>query len=165
MKVTRSKQRNRRNNYSYDLNNYGKHLLLENDEEGYFHVILYYDDPKVDIYQDEFEIKKEDNGIIYSMFNRLYENCHNSSFYRFNDDEVLFDSFGSTVSLRKEEDKVILDFTKDYGRISNMCDAPLINNCYENEEFERLFTELQMYDPNYHQISMDEYIKVLKKTK
>ena len=40
MKVTRNKQENRRNKYSYDFNDNGKHLLLENDKEGYFHVIL-----------------------------------------------------------------------------------------------------------------------------
>lgn len=159
MKVTREKI-GKRDFYSYDIEKEDKHLLLGLNERGDFITCLVNNNPKTLMFEDDFRINKDDNNIIYSLFEELYE----SSFKKVNED-ILFDSYGSTISLRKDEDSYVLNFTKDYGKISNAIATVLFNNCKENEKFIKTFLKMQEYDPLIHQMNMDEYLKVLKNNK
>ena len=164
MKVTREKIGNK-GIYSYNLSTDEKHVTLGLNARGDFTVSLVYDDEKTLIFEDDFEIKKEDNTIIYSLFDELYKSCEKYIYDGLFDNGVIFDSYGSTISLMKEKDKYLLDFTKDYGKISNTVSATLFNNCKENGNFIKTFIKMQEYDPKIHQISMNEYIKTLKRKK
>ena len=164
MKVTREKI-GKRGFYSYDLEKDNKHLMLGLNERGDFVVSLIDNNERALIFEDDFEIKEEENNIIYSLFGDLYKSCYKYSPKIFEEDDIIFNSYGSTISLRKEDNKYILNFTKDYGKVNNIVKTTLLNDCNENENFIKTFIKMQEYDPKFHQVSMEEYLKVLKKDK
>ena len=149
-------RKDRKGKAAFDFSNDGKHLLLGLTKEGYLDAVFYYDDCEKDLcFTEEFVVDKS-NYHIYKTFEDTFSSYG---------DLVFFDTFGADLCLAKQEDGYHFYFNRNFHEKNNMIEAEFLSRVAENFLMEKIFNDLQKYDPECHQIHMSEMeeFKTLKK--
>lgn len=141
---------------TYDFSDNGKHLMIGMDKLGYLNMALYYDNQdKLFGFLEEFVIDKS-NRSVYDLFDKCFLSFG---------EEAFFSTTGAYLSMEKYNDDYHIVFTRNHLEDNKMIESRLVDDTVENCLMMKFYLDLQKYDPEYHQIHFDEYIRTLNKNK
>lgn len=166
--------------FSFDNGSHELEIFFAGNLDLYWNIRNKYFVPVLDDTLTKTFIITKENYYIYSLFEKLYHDIKNydyksegyteqykslfhNNIIKWHSDEITYDD-ASFVTLKKEEESFVITFHKSkevdlsyktYAiRFSNNGSrySPL------NIIFMRMYQELIKYDPNYHQVHIEEYI-------
>lgn len=169
-----------------------KELMISYEPNLDLYWTLFYDKKEEKNNKIKFEINKE-NYYVYSLIDNLYNNIKEYKIAEFldsnklkrydkynnrklyNNDKVSWhcDDFqyneGNILNIYPYEDKYILEFENIRNNLFDICSVRISNSGSRynpfNILFMNMFLELQKYNPEEHQIHIEEYIYNKKKIK
>lgn len=139
-------------NENVELVSNGKHLKFSLSELNFLKLSLT-DDNKEKLWINEtFEVEKKDSKI-YNKINRF--------FFSYGD-EVFFDTYGDSLTLKHEDDKYKFFFLSNLHRFDNELSCEFIDYTQENSSMEHLFLDLQELKPTVDKKNVKTLSKKLK---
>ena len=130
------------------------------NDNGYLVAGFYYDNPdKMFNFEEYFTIDKS-NKQIFDLFDKYFLSYSG---------DVYFDTEGADLILERDDfDNYSLHFIRNFYEPHKIIESKFYSSTMENNSMYQLFNDLQKYNPEYHQIHIDEYLaeqKKLNKTK
>lgn len=152
-------------NFEITKENYFLYSLFENLYDKIINCDIYKLDETESPLVDEEEILEKIN--MYDEWNKdlkdsiEYKKLVNNGVISWRHDEQIYEE-ANTLNIHKEEDKYCLEFILKDKEMSHYIDVRFRNSGSRympfNRVFMQLYRKLQTYNPEYHQIHMEEYL-------
>lgn len=143
---------------TFDFSEKGKHFMLAMDNTGYVIAGFYYDDIEepFDFYES-FTIDKSDMQV-YEIFDRNFSTMS---------EPILFETHVNDLYVEKDDDGYTFHFLKKiHDGNKRILEAKLaFDSDEDNYRLVGAFVDLQSYNPEVHQVHMEEFAKTLNKSK